>query len=66
MLIEIVTRVASQGEAQARLQANIVTLDFGSAYIMAKRGDAVFGERLAHGIAFITARVGEPLFHKFC
>lgn len=59
MRIEVVTWVTCQGEAQARLQANIVTLNLRNTDIMAQRGDAVFGERLAHGIALVAAWVIE-------
>lgn len=61
MHIQVFARVACQGEAQAWLQAHIVALHLGNTHVMAQAGDAVFGERLANGIAFVTAGVVEAL-----
>ncbi|MNE11853.1 hypothetical protein D3C80_1046290 [compost metagenome] len=61
MHIQVFARVAGQGEAQARLQAHIVALHLGNAHVVAQGGDAVFGERLANGIAFVAAWVVEAL-----
>ncbi|MNH05268.1 hypothetical protein D3C79_645870 [compost metagenome] len=59
MRVEVTTWMACQGEAQAWLQTNVVTLNLGNTHIVAQRGDAVFSERLADRIAFVTAWVIE-------
>lgn len=43
------------------LQAHIITLNFGNTYIVAQRGDAALGERLADCVAFVAAGVVETL-----
>ena len=53
--------MACECEAQARLQPDVIPLHLRDAHIMAQGGDPVFGERLAHGIAFVAARVVEAL-----
>jgi|GEM_PF-3983103 len=61
MRIQIITWVACECEAQARLQPDVISLNIDYSNIVARSGDPVLGEWFTHGIAFVAAGVIEAL-----
>jgi hypothetical protein len=61
MHVQVLARVAGEGEAQARLQAHVIAFHFSDAGIVTPGGKAGFGERLAHCITLVAAGVVEAL-----
>lgn len=59
--IEVVARVAGEGEGLARLQAHVVAFDFGDACVVAQAGKTGLGEGDADCFALVAPREVEAL-----
>lgn len=59
--IEVASGVTGQREAQARLQAHIITLHVRQPHIVTQRHDPVFRERFTYGIALVAPWIVEIL-----